>query len=67
MTAEECNDRAAECATNASLAVSELVSQEFMKLAGQWRAMAGRMIFLGHVDDPIASIMPLAIAPTSLI
>jgi hypothetical protein len=47
MTAEECNTRALECARNASLAVSEPVSLEFLKLAAQWRAMAGRLIYLG--------------------
>jgi hypothetical protein len=52
MTAEECNDRAAACAANASLAVSEPVCLEFLKLAAQWRAMAGRLIYLGPLDEP---------------
>jgi hypothetical protein len=63
MTAEECNDRALTCAANAELAVSELVARDFMKLAAQWRAMAGRVIFLDSLDEPAAALgAPGAIA-----
>jgi hypothetical protein len=51
MTAEECNERASQCAANASLAISEPVCQEFLRLAAQWRAMAARLIYLGPIDD----------------
>ena len=54
MTADECNERASMCAANASLARSEPVAMEFLRLAAQWRAMAGRVIFLGHLDAPSA-------------
>jgi hypothetical protein len=50
MTADECHQRASECAANARLAQSEPVALEFLKLAAQWRAMASRTIFLGSVD-----------------
>jgi len=59
MNSAECNRRASECAANADIAVEELVSLEFLRLAAQWRAMAVRQIFLGFVDDPAASqILP---------
>ena len=51
MTAEECHDRASECAANAVLAVEEPISLEFMKLSAQWRAMAVRLIYLGPVEE----------------
>ncbi len=50
MNSAECNQRAAACAANAALATAEAVSQEFLRLAAQWRAMAVREIFLGHID-----------------
>lgn len=50
MTADECHERASECAANARLAQSEPVALEFLRLAAQWRAMASRTIFLGSVD-----------------
>jgi len=50
MTAEECHERATECAANASLAVSEPIAAEFMKLAAKWRAMATRAILLESID-----------------
>ena len=52
MNANECHQRATECAANAAVAADQAVSLEFLKLAAQWRAMAVRQIFLGHVDDP---------------
>jgi hypothetical protein len=55
MTAEECNERAVECGANASLAVSEPIAHEFIRLAAQWRAMATRTIFLGSIGDPEGS------------
>ncbi len=51
MTSEECHIRAAECAANAALSNVESVSLQFLKLAAQWRAMAERQIFLGHIED----------------
>ena len=56
MTAEECNARACECARNASLAASEPVSLEFLKLAAQWRAMAVRLIYLGPINEPAPAL-----------
>lgn len=66
MTADECNDRAAMCAANAGLALSEPVSQEFLRLAAQWRAMAGRVIFLERLDEPVsvAGALDAIAAPT---
>jgi hypothetical protein len=52
MNAEECNERAFHCVANAAQARDETVSQEFLKLAAYWRAMAVRNIFLGHFTDP---------------
>ncbi len=67
MNSTECNRRASECAENAAVAVEELVSLEFLRLAAQWRSMAVRQIFLGFVDVPAApqilpKIVPLPIA-----
>lgn len=53
MTADECHDRAETCASNAALAPNESVRLEFMRLAAQWRAMASRTIFLGHIGEPM--------------
>lgn len=51
MTAEECNERASQCAANAYVAVNEPVCREFLRLAAQWRAMAARLIYLGPIDE----------------
>jgi hypothetical protein len=51
MNAEQCHRRAADCAASAALALDEAVSLEFLKLAGQWRAMAVRQMFLGDIAD----------------
>jgi hypothetical protein len=59
MTAEECHERASECAANASLAVSEPIAAEFLKLAAQWRAMAGRLIYLGPIAEPLDTLRAL--------
>jgi hypothetical protein len=62
MNAFECHERAAQCAANAAEAQSEALSQEFLKLAAQWRAMAVRHIFLGRIDGletPMARPVPL--------
>ena len=56
MTDEECNERASECATNASLAFSEPIAHEFIKLAAQWRAMATRRLFLGPVGNTVDAL-----------
>src|ERR1700710_2005578 len=45
MTADECNDRATNCATNAALARNEVVALDFLRMAAQWRAMATQRIF----------------------
>ncbi|HZZ32228.1 MAG TPA: hypothetical protein VFE10_09570 [Phenylobacterium sp.] len=50
MTAEQCHERASQCAANAGLALSEPVALEFLRMAAQWRAMAVRTIFLGSVE-----------------
>ena len=57
MSPDQCQERATACAANARIAVDELVSQEFLKLAAQWRAMAVRTIVLGGGKE--------AAAPTS--
>ena len=59
MTADECNARAADCAANAALATHEPVSLEFLAMAAQWRAMAVRDIFLGHLGAPIDTLSTL--------
>ena len=68
MTAEECQDRARQCAINAGLAVSEPLALEFLRMAAQWRAVAARSIFLGsigdHADDVNTKTMDLP--PASL-
>jgi hypothetical protein len=64
MTADECHERASICVANANLARSEPVAGEFLKLAAQWRAMAGRVILLGSLAEPCAVVGALdAIAP----
>ena len=59
MTAEECHDRASICAANAALARSEPVASEFLRLAAQWRAMAGRVILLGSLGEPGSAVEAL--------
>jgi len=65
MTADQCNERAKACAINASLSSDTLVSQEFLRMAAQWRAIASRAIFLGSVDhlldNPPGNDAPLRI------
>jgi len=58
MDADQCRVRAAECAANALVAADEQVSQEFLKLAAQWRAMAVRTIVLGSPDDVSTGPLP---------
>ncbi len=60
MTSEECNSRAVMCVANAALAPTEEGSTEFLKLAAQWRAMASRQIFLGHLDGPLGQFNHLS-------
>jgi hypothetical protein len=50
MTSEECHQRAANCAASADMSLDGAVALEFMTLAAQWRAMAVRQMFLGHVE-----------------
>jgi hypothetical protein len=63
MTAEECHERANQCAANAAVATSEPMAQEFLKLAAQWRAIAVRTIFVGSVE---ATIEPSALRAPKL-
>jgi hypothetical protein len=51
MTDAQCNARARECAANAALARVESISQEFLKLAALWRAMAIRDRDLGRLGE----------------
>lgn len=51
MDAEQCRERAAECAANALRSADESVSLEFLRLAAQWRAVAVRDIFLGSIAE----------------
>jgi len=53
MTAEECHERANQCAAHASVAADEPTALEFLKLAAQWRSIAVRTIFLGSVEATI--------------
>jgi len=61
MDAEQCKQRAADCAANAMVAADATVSQEFLRLAAQWRAMAVRTIVLDAEDgldlSPRASVL----------
>jgi len=54
MNASECNRRACQCAAKAAVAPEESVALEFLKLAAQWRAMAVRDSFLGHLGEMVA-------------
>ena len=63
MTAEECNARAFDCAANAAVATNQSVSLEFLTMAAQWRAMAVRDIFLGHLGAPIDTLSVLNALP----
>jgi hypothetical protein len=56
MNAADCNQRACECAAKAAIAMDEAVATEFLKLAGQWRAVGARQILLGQVGDPARGI-----------
>lgn len=60
MTADECHQRAGQCAANAELAASEPLALEFLRMAAQWRAMAVRTIFLGSADasGPVLGAAP---------
>ena len=58
MNAEECNQRACHCAANAATATDEAISLEFLRMAGQWRAMAVSQNFVGYPADPVASQNP---------
>jgi len=60
MTSEECHQRASGCAVNAALATNELISQEFLKMAAQWRAMASKQIFIGRLDEPFDTLAATA-------
>ena len=53
MNAQECNRRACDCAANAAMAVDEAVSFEFLRMAGQWRAMAVSEAFIGRATAPL--------------
>lgn len=66
MTKEECNRRAADCVANAAVSADEAVAAEFMHLAAQWRAVAAREIFLGHLDEPVANLDLPATIPSRL-
>jgi hypothetical protein len=63
MNVEQCNMRAAQCAANAAESPTEALRLEFLKLAGQWRAMAVRQIFLGHVGEFGAALNVLKALP----
>ena len=63
MTAEECHARAAACAANAAVATSQSLSLEFLAMAAQWRAMAVRDIFLGHLGAPMDALSALNALP----
>ena len=52
MNAEECQQRARQCAANAAIAPVESVALEFLRLAAQWRSMALREHALGDIGDP---------------
>jgi hypothetical protein len=55
MNGQECDQRAARCAANAASATAESISQDFLNLAAQWRAMALSEHFLGQLGDaPLA-------------
>ena len=54
MDIEDCQARADACAANALAATDEALSQEFLKLAAQWRAMAVRTIVLDIDEQPEA-------------
>jgi hypothetical protein len=51
MNAEECHQRARQCAANAAIAPAESLALEFLRLAAQWRAMATRENALGDLGD----------------
>lgn len=65
MTADQCHERANLCAINASLSGDSLVSQEFLRMAAQWRAMANRAIFLGSIDK-LFGLAPETVAPPGI-
>jgi hypothetical protein len=56
MTADQCSQRASECAANAALAVDQAISVEFLRLAAQWRAIAVRRIFIGDIGIAMAAL-----------
>ena len=47
MNAEECRARASTCAANAAVSPDVFLSDEYLRLAAQWRAMAVRQILPG--------------------
>ena len=58
MNAQECNQRATDCAANAAVATDEWVSLEFLRMAGQWRAMAVSQRFVGHPAGSVGDQNP---------
>jgi hypothetical protein len=65
MNSEECHQHAADCAANAEMSLDEAVALEFLRLAGHWRAMAVRQIFLGHVDERVEALDRLPATPAA--
>ncbi len=65
MNALECNRHAAACIANAALANAEVVAQEFLELAAQWRALAVSEIFLGIIEANAgpAQVKPIQSSP----
>jgi len=66
MDAEQCRERAAECAANALISTDEAVSIEFLRMAAQWRAMAVRDIFLGSMGELDGAPVELGAATAKL-
>jgi len=63
MDVDQCHARAAECAANALAATDDAVSQEFLRLAAQWRALAVRTIVLASAGEADAVATPDSLAP----
>jgi len=57
MNAEQCHQRANVCAANAALAPAESMARDFMRLAAQWRAIAGVDCLAGR-RPPLSDTMP---------
>lgn len=70
MNAKDCDARASQCAAKATIAPTEAIAAEFLKLAAQWRSMSAGAVLLKPLDllvepEAVFLALPGAMLPTS--